>query len=86
MNIAKHTLMSSRRTPLLLQKSLTYSLLPARKTRSRFKVPGSKSVLNEVKDLSALYRSFEAQDARSAHFELGTCAFGALLENLPAFC
>jgi hypothetical protein len=36
-----------------------------------FIVPGSRPVLNEVKDLSSLLRerSFEAQDARGAHFE-----------------
>jgi hypothetical protein len=38
--------------------------LPTKKS-----VQGFKPVLNEVKDLSSCYGSFEAQDARGAHFE-----------------
>src|SRR4029077_9853035 len=39
--------------------------------RQKFKVQCSVPVLNEVKDLARLERSFEAQDARSAHLEPG---------------
>jgi hypothetical protein len=45
----------------------------------RVKIQRTRPVLNDVKDLTHLERSFEAQDARSAHFEPGTLNFCARL-------
>jgi hypothetical protein len=52
-------------------------------------VQGSRPVLNNVKDLSWLCdRSFEAQDARGAHFELsiGTDLVTATEEAHSSIC